>query len=285
MLNSVPDFKETTIMKEASLVDRALGLLQYLARNPGEHGVRSLSVALDLSPSTIHRLLESLMRYNYVRQNPFTQKYSVGVQAVQLGISALGSFDVTAVAPPLLRSLVAETGESAFLAVLDDGEVVYLFKEEGSRAIRTTARLGSRRPAHCTALGKAFLATMPPAEARALLEQKGMAARTPNTITDMGTMWQELAEIRLRSYAMDREEVELGLVCFAAPVRDYSGQTVAAISVAGPVERMLPNEAYYGQRISATAREIALSLGYVPRTVVEPVIPSLESVAPSSLPG
>lgn len=258
-------------MKEASLIDRALGLLQYLARHPGEHGVRSLSAALELSPSTVHRLLESLMRLGYVRQNGLTEKYTVGAQAVQLGISALSSFDITAVAPPALRRLVAETGESAFLAVLDDGEVVYLFKEEGSRAIRTTARLGSRRPTHCTALGKSFLATMPPAEARALLEQKGMAALTPNTITDLDGMWQELAAIRLRGYAVDREEVELGLVCCAAPVRDYSGQTVAAISVAGPAERMQPNEAYYGQRISATAREIALSLGYVPRAVPEPM--------------
>lgn len=259
-------------MKDASIVDRALGILQYLARHPGEHGVRSLSAALDLSPSTVHRLLESLTRSGFVRQNAATEKYTVGAQAVQLGIAALSSFDVTAVAPPSLRSLVAETGESAFLAVLDDGEVVYLFKEEGSRAIRTTARLGSRRPAHCTALGKAFLATMPPAEARAILERKGMAPLTVHTITDLTRMWQELAEVRLRGYAVDREEVELGLLCLAAPVRDYRGQTVAAISMAGPIERMLPNEVYYGQRVSATAMEISLTLGYTPRSAPEPAL-------------
>lgn len=257
-------------MKEASIVDRALGILQYLARHPGEHGVRALSAALDLSPSTVHRLLESLSRSGFVRQNTATEKYTVGAQAVQLGIAALGSFDITAVAPPCLRTLVAETGESAFLAVLDDGEMVYLYKEEGSRAIRTTARLGSRRPVHCTALGKSFLATMPPAEARAILERKGMPALTAHTITDLIRMWQELADIRLRGYAVDREEVELGLMCLAAPVRDYSGQTVAAISMAGPLERMQPNEEHYGQRIAAAAREISLSLGYVPRGVPEP---------------
>ncbi len=260
-------------MKEASIVDRALGLLQYLARHPGEHGVRALSAALDLSPSTVHRLLDSLTRSGFVRQNEATEKYTVGAQAVQLGIAALSSFDVTAVAPACLRTLVAETGESAFLAVLDDGEVVYLFKEEGSRAIRTTARLGSRRPAYCTALGKSFLATMAPAEARAILERKGMEPLTEHTITDLGTMWQELAAVRMHGYAVDREEVELGLMCLAAPVRDYRGQTVAAISMAGPLERMQPNELYYGQRISATAREISQILGYIPRAVPEPAIP------------
>ena len=257
-------------MKENSIVERTLAILQYMARHPGEHGVRSLSAALELSPSTAHRLLDTLARAGFVRQNAATEKYSIGAQAVQLGIAALGSFDVTAVAPPCLRTLVAETGESAFLAVLDDGEVVYLFKEEGHRAIRTTARLGSRRPLHCTALGKSFLATMPPAEARAALEQKGMPALTPHTIIDLTQMWEELADVRLRGYAVDRQEVELGLMCLAAPVRDYRGLTVAAVSMAGPLERMQPFEERYGRRIAAAAQEISLALGYIPRAVTEP---------------
>jgi DNA-binding IclR family transcriptional regulator len=257
-------------MKDQSSVGRALGILQYIARYPGEHGVRSLSAALDLSPSTAHRLLDTLTRAGFVRQNPATERYSIGAQAVQLGIAALGSFDVTAVAPPCLRTLVAETGESAFLVVLDDGEVVYLYKEEGHRAIRTTARLGSRRPVHCTALGKSFLATMPPAEARALLDRQGMPALTAHTITDMARMWEELADIRLRGYAVDREEVELGLMCLAAPVRDYRGATVAAVSMAGPIERMQPFEERYGRRIAAAALEISLALGYIPRPIPEP---------------
>jgi len=257
-------------MKENSNVERALAILQYMARQPGEHGVRSLSAALDLSPSSVHRLLDTLGRLGFVRQNAVTEKYSIGAQAVQLGIAALGSFDVTSVAPPCLRTLVAETGESAFLAVLDDGEVVYLYKEEGPRAIRTTARLGSRRPAHCTALGKSFLATMPPTEARAILERKGMPPLTANTITDLTRMWEELADVRLRGYAVDREEVELGLLCLAAPIRDYRGVTVAAVSMAGPIERMQPFEERYGRRIAAAAQEISLALGYVTRAFPEP---------------
>jgi len=83
--------------------------------------------------------------------------------------------DLTAVAPPALRDLVAETGESAFLGVLDDTEVVYLLKEEGRHSIRTTARLGSRRPLHCTGLGKALLAALPPGEVAALLARAGRA--------------------------------------------------------------------------------------------------------------
>jgi IclR family transcriptional regulator, KDG regulon repressor len=259
-------------MPGQSNIDRALAILRHLARHPGEHGVRALSAALDMSPSTTFRLLESLERAGFVHQNQSTSKYTIGVQAVQLGIAALGAFDLTALAPPYLQGIVAETGESAFLAVLDDGDVVYLLKEEGRYAIRTTATLGSRRPLHCTALGKSFLATMPAAEARGLLERKGMAAFTPHTLTDMARLWEDLARVRLCGYAVDREEIEEGLMCLGAPIRNYTGQTIAALSMAGPVGRLAPHEERYGRRIAATALEISQALGYTPRQVPEPQV-------------
>src|SRR3954447_1571006 len=122
-------------MATQSSVERALALLQYLARHSGEHGVRSLAGTLSWSPSTTYRLLETLAQSGFVHQNQLTDKYRIGVAAVQLGISALGALDITGVAPPYLRELVAETGESAFLAVLDDMQVVYLLKEEGHQSI------------------------------------------------------------------------------------------------------------------------------------------------------
>ncbi len=256
-------------MANESNVDRALTILQFLARHPGEHGVRALSAVLGLSPSTVVRLLKSLVQSGFVRQNEATSRYTIGVQAVQLGLAALSTFDLTAIVPSYLQALVAETGESAFLAVLDDGEVVYLLKQEGQHAIRTTAVLGSRRPTHCTALGKSFLATMPPAEAKALLERKGMPAMTSQTITDLNNLWEELAQVRLRGYAVDREEVEEGLMCLGAPIRNHLSQTVAAISMAGPVVRVLPYEERYGRRVAAAAQEISLALGYVPRLATD----------------
>ena len=256
-------------MRDTSSVDRVLTILQYLARHPGEHGVRALSAALELSPSTVDRLLKSLLQAGFVRQSEATSRYSIGVQAVQLGLAALGTFDLTAIAPSYLQALVAETGESAFLAVLDDGQVVYLLKQEGQYAIRTTAILGSRRPAHCTALGKSFLATMPLLEAKSLLERKGMSAMTAHTITDLNRLWEELAQVRLRGYAVDREEVEEGLMCLGAPIRNHLGQTIAAISLAGPVGRVLLCEEQYGRRVAATAQEISLALGYVPRLATD----------------
>lgn len=251
-------------MATQSTVARALALLQYLSRHPGEHGVRALASDLDLSPSTTYRLLETLAATGFVRQNRQTDRYSIGVAAIQLGIAALGSLDLTAVAPPALRELVAATGESAFLAVLDDTAVVYLLKEEGRHSIRTTARLGSRRPLHCTGLGKALLAARPPEEAAALLARAGLPAQTPHTITDPDILLAQLAEVRERGYATDHEEVEEGLACIAAPIRDYRGETIAAVSMAGPVARIVPYEARFGCLVAATARQISTALGYIP---------------------
>ena len=256
-------------MAGLSNVERTLDILQYLARHSGEHGVRSLAAALELSPSTVFRLLETLERTGFVQQNAETDKYAIGIKAVQLGIAALGSLDITAVAPARLRTLVSETGESAFLAVRDDTAVVYLLKEEGRHSIRTTALLGARRPLHCTGLGKSFLAMMPSVEAEDLLRRAGMVALTANTITDLGALWEELAHVRVRGYATDREEIEDGLACVAAPIRDYRGVTVAAVSMAGPAWRILPHEERFGRRVAATALEISTALGYLPDSKAE----------------
>lgn len=248
-------------------------MLRYLAHHPGAHGVRSLASALELSPSTVFRLLESLGRSGFVRKHEESGRYSIGIGAVQLGLAALASVDISSAAPAALDALVAETGESVFLAVLDDGEVVYLMKREGRHAIRTTAALGSRRPAHCTALGKTFLATMPVEQAREIVARRGMPRFTPATITDLPTLWEELALVRLRGYAVDREEIEEGLACIAAPIRDHTGRTVAAVSVAGPTSRLLPHEERFGRRVKAAALEVSLGLGYQPKGVPEAPAP------------
>jgi IclR family transcriptional regulator, KDG regulon repressor len=243
-------------------------LLRHLAQNPGWHGVRALGADLALSPSTVYRLLDALVRGGFAQHDESTGRYAIGAGAVQLGLAALASLDLTTAAPQTLQALVAETGESVFLAVLDEGSVVYVMKQEGRFAIRTTAMLGSRRPAYCTALGKTFLAFMPADEARAVVERHGMAALTGRTITDLPTLWEELSRVRLLGYAVDREEIEDGLTCIAAPVRDHTGRQVAAVSVAGPTARVLPHEERLGRRLVAAGLEISQALGFVPRAAV-----------------
>jgi DNA-binding IclR family transcriptional regulator len=181
-------------------------------------------------------------------------------------MAALDSFELTSVAPATIDALARETGESVFVSVLDQGEVVYLLKKEGSRAIRTTAVLGTRRPAHCTALGKALLAELPSEEVREIVELRGLPAFTGATITEVSDLCDELSAMRSAGYAADREEVEEGLARLAASIRDYRGHVVAAVGLAGPVTRILPKKERLGRRVAAAALGISERLGYVLRS-------------------
>lgn len=243
-------------------IERALMVLEYLALHEGEHGVRDLARALRFSPSTTFRLLQTLTRMGFASYNPETERYRVGMQLVQLGLAALSTFDLMRLAPQSLRALSNKTGETSFLAIVEDGEVVYLAKEEGRFAIQTWAQLGSRRPVHCTALGKAFLAALPVKDAVAILERKGMPQFTQATITDLSRMLEELDAIRQRGYAVDREEVEEGLACIGAVVRDHAGAPVASVSLAGPAGRVLPHEELYGALVVQATQQLSAALGY-----------------------
>lgn len=243
-------------------IERALTILEYLALHEGEHGVRDLARSLSLSPSTTFRLLQTLTRMGFASYNAETERYRVGMQLVQLGLAALSSFDLMRLAPQTLRKLSSETGETSFLAIVEDGEVVYLAKEEGRFAIQTWAQLGSRRPVHCTALGKAFLAAIPVENAIAILDRKGMPRYTRNTITDLTLLLEELERIRQRGYALDREEVEDGLACIGAVVCDHAGAPVASVSLAGPAGRVLPHEEQYGALVVQATQQLSAALGY-----------------------
>src|SRR5207302_20682 len=119
------------------------------------------------------------------------------------------------------------------LGVLDGGEVLHLVAVEPERPLRYHTRVGARELAHCTGLGKVLLADLPPPDLQRIM-RVGLARRTPATLTDQDASLRELEQVRRQGYAEDHEEAEVGLRCLAAPVRDSSGQTVAAISISGP---------------------------------------------------
>jgi DNA-binding IclR family transcriptional regulator len=150
-----------------------------------------------------------------------------------------------------------------FLAVVDDDAVVYVYKEEGPQAIRMSSRLGSRRPLHCTALGKAYVSALPDEVRPSFIKGLRLRRFTDNTVTDTDALEAEIAVAKERGYAADRVEVEEGVACFGAPLLDHRGLPVAAISVAGPAERLLPKEDEVGPLVAKTALAMSRRLGYV----------------------
>ena len=165
------------------VLERAFRILDILAEDRGGTALSDISVSLDLHKSTVHRLLMVLESAHFVERNAVTGKYHLGSRIMELGLSAVSQLDVYDVAQPHLRSLVEETGETAHLAVLREGEVVSLSDVESRQTVRTPRTAGSRSPAHCTALGKALLAFCPAEQLQDFFRGRTFKAYTHKTLT------------------------------------------------------------------------------------------------------
>ncbi|MTI79673.1 MAG: IclR family transcriptional regulator [Firmicutes bacterium] len=247
-----------------SAVDRALLLLEMVANNKGGTTLTEMAKELNMPKSTAHRLLETLKARGFVEYQENSERYIIGLKSVEVGVSGLRNLGIVDVAVYYLCDLAESTGETSFLAVYNEGEMVYLYKVEGTQSIRTTAQLGSRKPVHATSLGKAVLSQLSLEEVDRILEEKGMERFTEHTITDRQEYHEELSKVRVQGYAEDREENEVGLTCFSVPVFNYTGQVVGAISIAGPTLRMVENRDGFTRNLMETALHISRRLGYVP---------------------
>jgi IclR family acetate operon transcriptional repressor len=213
-------------------VHRSLDVLEALAAAGGAAGLSELAAACGLAPPTLHRLASTLAARGYLRQTP-DRRYCLGSRLVPLGIEAHAMLGERAL--PVLRRLAELTGESANLAVLTHGCAEYVSQAPGSHAMRIFTEVGNRVALHCTGVGKALLASIPPDQARQLIGTGPLAARTPATITDPGALHAELSRVRAQGYALDEGEMEVGVRCVAVGM---PGAAPMAMSVSGPSARM-----------------------------------------------
>lgn len=252
-------------MKDENLVqavDRALAILETLKAAGEALGVTELGARVGLHKSTVYRLLATLARHGYVQQDPATERYSLGLKLVELGTAVLDHLELRELARPYLKRLMEASQEVAHLVVLQDGDVVYIDKVECPGPVKMYSQLGRRAPAHATAVGKALLAFLPPAQVEAILA-RGLPRLTPHTITDPERLRTELHLVRERGYAVDNEENELGIRCVAGPIFNHTGQVVAAFSISGLAMRLtVPRLEGLAGLVCRTSQEISARLGY-----------------------
>lgn len=245
-----------------SNIDKTLNVLEAIAGNASGLSLAEIVKSLGLPKTSAFRILEILSAREYLTWNKDSEKYSIGIKALEIGISGLIGQDIVDVSIPFLQELSASVGETSFLAVYNNGDVVYLYKAEGTASIQTIARLGSRRPAYCTALGKVILANLAIEETERVFEKK-LAKFTDKTVTDRVKLYEEFAHIRSRGYASDDEGIEYGLYCLAVPIRNYTGAVIAAISVSGPIKRLRENRDAVVEQLKSVGETISRRLGYV----------------------
>lgn len=224
----------------AQVIDRVIDILETFTRIGPDLGVSEISRALDLKKATAHRLLASLRRRGIVAQDPVTRRYRLGLKLWELGAMATIQVDWVDRVHGDLERLTNATGETAHLAILSDGQILYVDKVESSHSLRMPSQVGRRNPVHCTGVGKAQVAFLSDEVLAGIIARRGLAPFTTNTLTDPAELRAELAKVRARGYAVDNEEIEEGLVCIGAPVRDHAGHVVAGVSIAGPSSRLRP---------------------------------------------
>ena len=214
-------------------VDRALDLLEALAAAGSPLGVSALAAATGLPVGTIHRLLRTLAGRGFVRQET-NRDYALGPALFRVGHA--GTRSIAAPARPYLARLVEISGETANLAVLEGDHVVYVAQVPSPHRLRMFAEVGRSVLPHSTAVGKVLLADCAVEVATGVIRRTGLPARTPTTITAPAAFTAELDRVRARGWAVDDEEEETGVRCFAVGVRD-GGRVIAAMSVSGPAAR------------------------------------------------
>lgn len=243
-------------------VRNALLILRQFTHDRSEHGVTALSRALDMDKGSVHRHLRELEAMRFIERDPETRHYRLGLAVVELAGVRLSQMRFVDVAKPHLAWLWRETGETVQLSILEGESVFYLAILESPQPIRVASRVGERTPLHATAAGKVLLAHLSD-ERREQILAGPLRSLTPRTVTDPKQLRAELRILRQRGYAIDEEGFIPHLRAAAAPVRDSSGEVVAAVAVGGPSMRVTRRRL---ETISAALREAALrisrGLGY-----------------------
>jgi IclR family acetate operon transcriptional repressor len=233
---------------------RGLDILGLFAREGPELTQTEISDALGLPLPTVHRLTAVLAERGYLERDPRTRRFRLGLEVARFMPPLLSGMRLPEVARADVNRLADDTGETVNLAVLQEGEIVYLLSESGSRLLSTQTPIGLRLPAHCTALGKCLLAQLPEETARDAAGPEPYEQRTPATATTWEALRPALARIRRDGVAISWEEYEVGLASIAVPVPWLDGPGSAAVNVSLPTTRA--NRAFRTELV-ARLRDIA----------------------------
>ncbi len=224
-------------IKHIKSVEKAMKILSAFSVDEPELGVIELSKKVGLYKSTVSRFLETLQQEDFVRKNPETGKYKLGMKMFFLGRIPVEQLDIAQHAKPYLKQLFGKFDETVSLAIHDDENIISIDRIVSTKQVAMRPR-GLIAPFHCSALGKAIVAFLPEDEVDAFIIRNGMPPYTKKTITDPENLKDNLKEIRKKGYAFDNEEHEDWLKCMAVPLRDYTGNVTGSISISVPSERL-----------------------------------------------
>lgn len=214
-------------------LERGLLILEFLAQSRRGVTLSQLTRKLQLPRSTGHALLLTYQRTGYVQRCEKTGRYCLGLRLQALANQALGGTSLRSQAATILHKLMQDTGLTVHLAVMEEGEVILIDRVEAPGAPHLATWIGKRMGLHCTALGKALIAELPASVLDELISKQGLIRYNENTIASRRALRLTCENVQQLGYAIDDEEEEIGVRCIGAPVRNSTGEVVAAISISG----------------------------------------------------
>jgi DNA-binding IclR family transcriptional regulator len=244
------------------VIERMIMLLDVLAHHQDAVSLKQLSRETGLHPSTAHRILGAMTASSFVeRAEPGA--YRLGIRLLELGNIVKSRINIREIALPFMQTLHGQIGESVNLGIRHDDEIIYVERTSSGRSsVRVVHLVGARAPLHATAVGKLFLVEDGLQKLREYAKRTGLPGFTPTSLTTLPALEKELDRVRRHGVAFDNEEIEQGLRCIAAPVRDDSGELVAGLSVSAPAERY---DAEWIPLIKQAADNISHALGHIPK--------------------
>ena len=241
------------------VIERLFLLLEVLAKNGQAMSLKDISDTAGLHPSTTHRILNDLTIGRFV-ERPEAGTYRLGMRLLELGTMVKDRLNVRDLALGPMRELHRLIQQPVNLSVRQGDEIVYIERAYSERSgMQVVRAIGGRAPLHLTSVGKLFLATDDIARLRAYATRTGLPGQTRNSLTQLHHLERELQEAQKTGVARDNEELELGVKCIAAGIRDDQGKLVAGLSISAPASRI--DESWL-PKLQTTANEISRALGY-----------------------
>lgn len=244
---------------------KTMRLLECFTEQKPEWGVSELARRLGIPKSTASTILDTLELGMFVEKNVETGRYRLGLRLFELGYVAQLRLELRDVALRYLEDLEAKTQQIVYLTLPCQGEVLYLEAVYPSRRLINYSIVGRKGPMHCTGVGKALLAHLPPPEVERIVELRGLKRYTSNTITDPDLLHQELALIRERGYALDNMENDPTVKCVAVPLHNRTGEVIGSISVSGPPMQFTEETIReYAELLTVASSEISRRVSRIP---------------------
>lgn len=243
------------------VIERMVNLLDALADFPDPVSLKEISSLTGLHPSTAHRILNDMVAKRFVERAE-SGSYRLGMRLLELGNIVKSRLNVREAALNFMRTLHYRTEQAVNLSVRQNDEIVYIDRAYSERSgMQVVRAVGGRAPLHLTSTGKLFLSVDDAKAVRAYAARTGLIGHTHNSITELAQLEKELALVRSRGYARDNEELEMGVRCMAAGIRDDSGRLIAGLSISAPADRLQDE---WLEDLVTTVEQISAMLGYVP---------------------